>query len=549
MRAALQRRMRHNQKLLLGCLFIITAMTACSSRRTALSSQSGSDPLSQYIDNTTSVVSCFSSAQPTITLYQPAANAVVAGATVIFRVSMPSCNNQLQLLRDGADAVTFAQNAYFEKVYAQAGTALETVRIQHKNPVTSGASYVDISLSVTVLAANTSTPAGTPSCQVAVQPGSSVSIPTDPNLVPIAPASFLFSVTSPSPVVIRSIAVSPDPTKTQLRAPISTSPLATQYVAMDIARPFYNIVIFQVAADGNATQMADCAAIVYLEPVPVYPAPVVSVLIDGLPGPINALSVNHILTWSSTNAASCTVAKNGTATATGISGQLPVVAVSQTDTYQVVCNGPGGQATASIALTLACNPATNVLQTLANRNTIARNLPRRICQNGSCGAYPPGVFDNGPNSADVVIKTAPILSGLAAGQRIKLSGITGELMWRVRHSGAVEGFTYCANTDPAASFANMRYQFTDDAGNLIAVPGANVPSATAYTIASGAMVPMREFTGAGVVVPAGATRLWDSFADSGYWDNEFSVSDPPRVPTSRPTTNGCHYTVEVLGCM
>lgn len=534
--------MRHNLKLILGCLIIISALAACSTRRTTLNSQSAPGPLNEYIDNTTSVVSCFQSAQPQLTLYQPAANAVVAGATVTFRVSMPSCNNQLQLLRDGADPVTFAQNAYFEKVYAQAGTAVETVRIQHKNPVTTGAAFVDLSLTVVVAAAPASTPPGTPSCQVAVQPGSSVSIPTDPNLNPIAPASFLFSLNSPSPVVIRSITVSPDPTRTQLRAPISTSPLATQYVAMDISRPFYNIVTFTVAANGTATQMADCSAIVYLEPVPIYPMPTVSILIGGLPGPINAQTVNHTLTWSSTNAASCVVTKDGVATgATGISGQMAVVAVAQTAIYQVACTGQGGQASASIALTLSCNPATNVLQTLNNQNTIARNLPRRICQNGSCGAYPPGVFDSSPNSADVVVKSAPLLSGLAAGQRIKLSNISGLLIWRVRHSGSVEGYSVCAN-------GGMVFQFTDNAGNLIAVPGTNTPSGATYTVASGAMVPSVEFQ-AGVIVPAGATRLWDSFPDSGYWDNEFSVSDPPRIPSNPSTTNGCHYTAQVLGCM
>ncbi len=547
MLAALQRGMRHNLNKLLGCLLILTAVAACSTRRTTMNSQTGNDPLDDYTDNTATVVSCFQSAQPQLTIYQPAASAVVAGGTVTFRVSMPSCNNQLLLVRDGADNVTFAQNAYFEKVYAQAGTALETVRIQHKNPVSSGPSYVDVSLNVTI-AASASTPVGAPSCQVAVQPGSPVPIPTDANLNPLAAASFLFTVTSPNPVVIRTIAVSPDPTKTQLRAPISTAALATQYVAMDISRPFYNIVTFQVAASSTATQMADCSAILYLNPVPMYPVPSVSVLIDGLPGPINAQSAAHVLTWSSTNATSCNITNNGAAiNASGISGQLAITAVAATSTYRVTCAGPGGQAMAAIDLTLSCNPATNVLRNLTDRNTIARNLPRPICIAGTCGSYPPNVFTDNPNSADVVIKTAQIVGGLVAGQKIKLSNISGELLWKVRrYGGDVDGYSTCADMNPAIK--NMAFQFTDAANNLIAVPAANTPSGTAYPVALGAMVPVREFI-AGVVVPAGATRLWDSFPEDAYYDNEFAVSDGTRTPRSRPTTNGCHYTLQVFGCL
>ncbi len=459
----------------------------------------------------------------------PEGTPVAAGDRVTWQLSVaPECAGQYQLITPDSEPFAFSNVAYFERTYGAEGEMAESVKVRAVS-ASSQDPGTEVSLKLGVTAPPPFSTTEPLSCSLLAAPPV-VLVPVDASGRLLVKPTIRLAVISRTPVRITNIIGLPSPDVISLAAgePLSLPTAPIVQFSVGVNRLFQSLIGVYVADAAN--RVASCYTTVRLQPAQINapPPPTVAILANGQP--ISVVSVatgQNVISWSSANADRCLVTPGNFPALVG--EEKVALVTSAKVSYSITCQGLGGTATASVEVLANCdaNPPVDY----PGLGIKARHIPRRLAS----GSYPPGVFTSSPNINDIRLNT-PLVSGLKPGQRITSSDLAGNILWRVRHSGAVEGKSLCVE-------ANVVLQFTDDAGKLIEHPS--------YPLASGAMVPLRSFSGAGITVPAGATQVWGSYPDSGYWDNEDPDSnfgsDRPRVPSSG-STDGCHFGLHVYGC-
>lgn len=117
----------------------------------------------------------------------------------------------------------------------------------------------------------------------------------------------------------------------------------------------------------------------------VSPPPTVDLKINGSNGPISILQGNNLnLTWTSTNATTCSATGAGWIGTKGVSGSENVAATLDS-TYTLSCTGLGGNASDGVSVDVSCIPSCGAWGDCSAR--CGGGTQTRTCIDASCNPY------------------------------------------------------------------------------------------------------------------------------------------------------------------